>query len=111
MLTKEELPECPVAVAISLIGNKWKPLIIRNLLKGPQRYKYLQYGIQGISAKVLTENLRQLENDGIVKREVFTDEIPVKVEYSLTALGEKMKPIIGALAEWGDIYKSEYCKK
>lgn len=60
---------------------------------------------------MLTENLRQLENDGIVKREVFTDEIPVKVEYSLTALGKKMKPIIGALAEWGDIYKSEYCKK
>lgn len=108
MLSKEDLPECPVATAINLIGNKWKPLIIRNLLKGPQRYKYLQYGINGISAKVLTDNLRQLENDGLVKREIFTNEIPIKVEYSLTELGEKMRPIINALADWGNIYKKEF---
>lgn len=110
MITKQEMPECPVATAVNLIGNKWKPLIIRNLLQGTQRYKYLQYGIKGISAKVLTENLKQLEEDGIVKREVFTNEMPIRVEYSLTALGEKMRPIINALAEWGNIYKSEYKK-
>ena len=108
MLTKQELPECPVATTVSLIGNKWKPLIIRNLLQGPQRYKYLQYGIKGISAKVLTENLRQLEDDGLIKREVFPNEIPIRVEYSLTILGEKMRPIIDALADWGNLYKKEY---
>lgn len=111
MLTKQELPECPVATTVSLIGNKWKPLIIRNLLQGAQRYKYLQYGIKGISAKVLTENLKQLECDGLVKREVFSDEIPIRVEYSLTELGEKMRPIITALADWGNLYKKEYHKQ
>ncbi len=111
MLTKQELPECPVATTVSLIGNKWKPLIIRNLLQGTQRYKHLQYGIKGISAKVLTENLKQLEDDGLIKREVFADEIPLRVEYSLTELGEKMRPIINALADWGNIYKKEYKKE
>lgn len=110
MLTKQELPDCPVATAVSLIGNKWKPLIIRNLLQGTQRYKYLQYGIKGISAKVLTENLKQLEEAGLVKRIVFSDEMPIKVEYSLTSLGEQMRPVINALADWGTFYKSEYEK-
>lgn len=110
MIKKTELPACPVATTISLIGNKWKPLIIRNLLQGSQRFKVLHYGIEGISAKVLTENLRQLEDDGLVKREVFADEIPVRVEYSLTSLGNQMKPIINALAEWGTIYKQNFSK-
>lgn len=110
MIKKTELPACPVATTISLIGNKWKPLIIRNLLQGSQRFKVLQYGIEGISAKVLTENLRQLEDDGLVKREVFANEIPVRVEYSLTNLGNQMKPIINALAEWGTIYKQNFSK-
>ena len=104
MLSKEELPECSVATTVGLIGNKWKPLILRDLLKGPQRFKYLQYGIDGISAKVLTENLRQMEDDGLVKREVFA-EIPLRVEYSLTPLGEKMRPIIESLADFGREYK------
>ena len=104
MLSKEELPPCPVATTVNLIGNKWKPLILRELIKGQQRFKYLQYGIEGISAKVLTENLRQMENDGLVKREIFA-EIPLRVEYSLTPLGEKMRPIIDALAEFGNEYK------
>ena len=104
MLSKEELPECPVATTVELIGNKWKPLILRDLLKGPQRFKYLQYGIDGISAKVLTENLRQMEDDGLVKREVFA-EIPLRVEYSLTPLGEKMRQIIESLADFGREYK------
>ena len=110
MFSKEEMPECPVATAVNLIGNKWKPLIIRDLLNGKQRYKYLQYSIKGISAKVLTENLKQLEVDGLVKREVFA-EVPLRVEYSLTELGEQMRPIIKALADWGNEYKKQAPKK
>lgn len=110
MLSKEELPACPVATAVNLIGNKWKPLILRDLLKGPQRFKYLQFGIEGISPKVLTENLRQMEEDGLVKREIFA-EVPLRVEYSLTELGEKMRPIIDALADFGNQYKEIYKKQ
>lgn len=110
MLSKNELPACPVATAVNLIGNKWKPLILRDLLKGPQRFKYLQFGIEGISPKVLTENLRQMEEDGLVKREVFA-EVPLRVEYSLTELGEKMRPIIDALADFGNQYKEIYKKQ
>lgn len=104
MLKKEELPACPVATTVYLIGNKWKPLILRELLKGRQRFKYLQFGIEGISAKVLTENLRQMEDDGLISREVFP-EIPLRVEYSLTQLGEKMRPIITVLADFGNEHK------
>lgn len=104
MLHKDELPACPVATAVGLIGNKWKPLIIRELLQGTQRYKYLQFGIQGISPKVLTENLRQMEEDGLIKREVFA-EVPLRVEYSLTCLGEKLRPLINTLADFGNEYK------
>ncbi len=110
MLRKEELPDCPVTTTVGLIGNKWKPLIIRNLMKGAQRFKYLQFGIEGISPKVLTENLKQMEEDGLVKREVFA-EIPLRVEYSLTELGEKMRPIINALADFGNEYKKLYQRK
>ena len=109
-MSKNELPACPVATAVNLIGNKWKPLILRDLLKGPQRFKYLQFGIEGISPKVLTENLRQMEEDGLVKREVFA-EVPLRVEYSLTELGEKMRPIIDALADFGNQYKEIYKKQ
>lgn len=105
MIKKEELPECPVATTIALLGNKWKPLILRNLLQGTQRYKYLQYGIIGISPKVLTDNLRQLEEDGLIQRTIFT-EIPLRVEYSLTPLGEKIRPIIDVLATFGQEYKN-----
>ncbi len=104
MLRKEELPECPVATTVGLIGNKWKPLILRDLMQGKVRYKNLQYGIDGISPKVLTENLKQMEEDGIIKREVYA-EVPLRVEYSLTELGEKMRPIINALADFGKEYK------
>ena len=110
MIKKEDLPNCPVATAVYLIGNKWKPLIIRNLMQGTQRYKNLQYGIEGISPKVLTENLKQMEDDGLVKREVFA-EIPLRVEYSLTELGEQMRPIILTLAEFGNRYKKIYNQK
>lgn len=105
MLTKDELPECPVASTVQLIGNKWKLLIIRNLLKGPQRFMELKNGVPGISQKVLTDNLRAMESDGIVSREVFA-EVPPKVVYYLTDIGMSLLPIIDAMADWGDKYKS-----
>lgn len=105
MLTKQELPKCPVASTVQLIGNKWKLLIIRNLLKGAQRFTELKKGVPGISQKVLTDNLRSLESDGIVYREVFA-EVPPKVIYSLTEIGQSLLPIINAMADWGENYKS-----
>jgi DNA-binding HxlR family transcriptional regulator len=106
MLTKEELPECPVATTVQLIGNKWKLLIIRNLLEGPQRFSQFQKTIPGISKKVLTDNLRALEDDGIIDREVFA-EVPPKVVYSLSPLGQSLRPIIEALKSWGTTYKTQ----
>lgn len=104
MLTKEELPECPVATTVQLIGNKWKLLIIRNLLKGAQRFTQLKEGVPGISQKVLTDNLRAMERDGIVEREVFA-EAPPRVVYSLSEIGMSLMPVIDAMADWGDSYK------
>lgn len=103
MLTKEELPVCPVATTVDLIGNKWKVLIIRELLKGTYRFNELHKSIEGISQKVLTENLRKLEADGIIDRTVYA-EVPPKVEYSLSELGDTLRPIIEAMREWGTDY-------
>lgn len=105
MLTKEELPECPVATTVQLIGNKWKLLIIRNLLGGPQRFTEFSKTIPGISKKVLTDNLRALECDGLINREVFA-EVPPRVEYSLSELGQTLKPILDAMFDWGTDYKN-----
>ena len=105
MLTKEELPECPVATTVQLIGNKWKLLIIRNLLARNQRFTDFVKTIPGISKKVLTDNLRALEDDGLIEREVFA-EVPPKVIYSLSPLGNSLRPIITAMQEWGADYKS-----
>ena len=104
MLTKDELPECPVATTVQLIGNKWKLLIIRNLLDRPQRFTELKNGVPGISQKVLTDNLRAMESDGIVSRDVFA-EVPPRVIYSLTDIGQSLLPIIDAMADWGNSYK------
>jgi DNA-binding HxlR family transcriptional regulator len=106
MLTKEELPECPVATTVQLIGNKWKLLIIRNLLTGSQRFGEFLKTIPGISKKVLTDNLRALEEDGIIYREVFA-EVPPKVVYTLTEVGESLRPVLDAMREWGTEYKSQ----
>ncbi|MDE7192250.1 MAG: helix-turn-helix transcriptional regulator [Clostridia bacterium] len=105
MLTREELPECPVATTVQLIGNKWKLLIIRNLLNKPQRFTELSKTIPGISKKVLTDNLRALEDDGLVEREVFA-EVPPRVVYSLSPLGNSLKPILDAMWDWGTEYKN-----
>lgn len=105
MLTREELPECPVATTVRLIGNKWKLLIIRNLFFKKQRFTDFIKTIP-ISKKVLTDNLRALEFDGLIEREVFA-EVPPRVEYSLTELGNSLRPIINALQDWGNDYKSK----
>lgn len=105
MLTKDELPECPVATIVTLIGNKWKLLIIRNLLSGTCRFGELKKGIPGISQKVLTDNLRSLEEDGLVTRTVYA-EIPPKVEYALSEVGASLKPIFDAMIDWGTEYKN-----
>ena len=104
MLTKEELPDCPVATTVQLIGNKWKLLILRNLLARPWRFNEMLRSIQGISQKVLTDNLRALENDGIITRTVFP-EVPPRVEYALSELGDSMRPIIDAMQAWGHNYQ------
>lgn len=106
MLTKEELPECPVATTVQLIGNKWKILIIRNLVyNGKQRFSDFLKTVPGISKKVLTDNLRALEEDGLIEREVFA-EVPPRVEYSLSELGSTLKPVLDALRDWGEDYKT-----
>ena len=105
MLTKEEMPACPVATTVSLIGSKWKLLILRNLLARPWRFNGMRKDLHGISQKVLTDSLRSLEEDGIVVRTVYP-EVPPKVEYSLSELGESMRPIIQAMEAWGKAYKA-----
>ena len=107
MLTREELPECPVATTVQLIGTKWKLLIIRNLLRAPPRFSELKRTIPGISQKVLTDNLRALEADGLIDREVFA-EVPPRVVYSISALGDTLRSIIDAMQAWGTEYKKNF---
>lgn len=104
MKTKDELPTCPVATTVQLIGSKWKLLIIRNLLVRPWRFNELQKSLEGISQKVLTDSLRSMEADGIITRTVFP-EVPPRVEYALSELGESMRPIITSMEQWGKEYK------
>ena len=104
MLTKEEMPACPVATTVALIGSKWKLLIMRNLLARPWRFNELKKDLDGISQKVLTDSLRSMEADGIIIRTVYP-EVPPRVEYSLSDLGESMRPIIKSMEIWGLAYK------
>lgn len=104
MKTKEELPACPVATTVSLIGSKWKILIMRNLLVRSWRFNELKKDLDGISQKVLTDSLRSMEDDGIVTRTVYA-EVPPRVEYALSPLGESMRPIMNAMEKWGTEYK------
>ena len=104
MLTKEELPECPVATTVQLIGSKWKLLIMRNLLERPWRFNELKKNLEGISQKVLTDSLRSMEDDGIITRTVYP-EVPPRVEYALSETGESMRPILNAMCDWGTTYK------
>lgn len=104
MKTKDELPACPVATTVQLIGSKWKLLIMRNLLARPWRFNELQKNLEGISQKVLTDSLRSMEADGIITRTAYP-EVPPRVEYSLNELGESMRPIINSMEQWGLNYK------
>lgn len=104
MLKKEEMPACPVATTVQLIGSKWKLLILRNLLARPWRFNELQKDLTGISQKVLTDSLRSMEADGLITRTVYP-EVPPHVEYALSELGETMRPIIGAMEQWGSAYQ------
>ncbi len=105
MKRKDELPLCPVATTVNLIGSKWKLLIIRNLRSRPWRFNELQRDLEGISQKVLTNSLRELISDGLVERKDFKTN-PPHVEYSLTKLANKMLPIIDEMAKFGNYYKS-----
>lgn len=104
MLTKAELPECPVATTVQLIGNKWKLLILRNLMMRPWRFNEMLRSIPGLSQKVLTDNLRALEADGLITRTVYP-EVPPRVEYALSELGETLRPIFSELENWGNGYQ------
>ena len=104
MLKREELPECDVATTVQIIGNNWKLLIMRNLLMRPWRFNELRKSLDGVSQKVLTDSLRQLESDGIILRTVYP-EVPPRVEYSLTELGESMRPVLSAMGDCGKVYK------
>ena len=105
MKTKDELPDCPVATTVQIIGSKWKLLIMRNLLARPWRFNELQKNLEGISQKVLTDSLRSMEADGIITRTVYP-EVPPRVEYALSPLGETMRPILDAMQAWGNAFKA-----
>ena len=106
MLKKEELPACPVATTVQMVGSKWRLLILRNLLARLWRFNELRKNLEGISQKVLTDSLRSMEEDGIITRTVYP-EAPPRVEYSLSELGESMRPIIKAMEQWGIDYKAQ----
>ena len=106
MKTKDELPICPVATTVQLIGSKWKLLILRNLLERPWRFNELKKNLDGISQKVLTDSLRSMEEDGIIVRTIYP-EVPPRVEYALSELGESMRPVIESMGSWGMEYQSK----
>ena len=102
----KELPACPVETTLMLIGDKWKVLILRDLMPGTKRFGELKKSIGSVSQKVLTAQLRDMEEKGLVSRKVYA-EVPPRVEYSLTALGKSLKPILDAMWTWGENYKAQ----
>lgn len=103
----KELPDCPIAVVLKLIGCKWKIYIVRDLLEGTKRFGMLKKST-GCSQKILTSKLREMEEDGLVERKIYA-EVPPRVEYTLTDIGYSMASVLEAMAQWGTDYK-EYCK-
>lgn len=99
-----QIPECPVEMTLQLIGNKWKVLIIRDLLSGTKRFNELMRSLTGITQKVLTSNLRDMENAGLLNRTVYP-EVPPRVEYSLTETGFSLQPVLKAMIDWGTAYQ------
>ena len=103
---KKELPACPVEITMGLIGDKWKVLIIRDLLTGTKRFGELKKSLNDITKKVLTNNLRQMEASGLINRKVYA-EVPPRVEYSLTETGWSLKPILDSMVVWGNSYREK----
>lgn len=103
--SKKILPACPVETTLTLIGDKWKVLILRDLMPGTKRFSELKRSIGSVSQKVLTAQLRDMEESGLVSRKVYA-EVPPRVEYSLTELGQSLKPILDAMWSWGEDYKA-----
>ena len=103
-IKKEDLPACPVKTTLSLIGDKWKVLILRDLMPGTKRFGELKKSIGSVSQKVLTAQLRDMEANGLISRKVYA-EVPPRVEYSLTDLAKSLKPILDAMKNWGEDYK------
>ena len=101
----KSLPACPVETTLTLIGDKWKVLILRDLMPGTKRFGELKKSIGSVSQKVLTAQLRDMEQNGLVYREVFA-EVPPRVEYSLSELGRSLKPILDAMWNWGEEFKA-----
>jgi len=102
----KELPACPVEMTLQLMGDRWKVLIIRDLLDGTKRFGELKKSVGDISQKVLTSNLRTMEESGLLTRKVYA-EVPPKVEYTLTETGYSLKPILDVMNDWGTNYKSQ----
>ncbi len=106
MKKKNELPPCPVEVTLSMISDRWKVLILRDLITGTKRFGELRKSIGNVSQKVLTSNLRSMEEDGLITRKVFA-EVPPRVEYTLTDTGMSLKPILDSMEKWGKEYKNK----
>lgn len=110
MTEKKEIPACPVETTLSLIGNKWKVLILRDLRPGTKRFGALQKSIGRISQKVLTANLREMEADALIERKVYA-EVPPRVEYNLTKLGHSLEPILDSMWAWGEAYQERNLRR
>ena len=106
MTAKATLPACPVETTLTLIGDKWKVLILRDLMPGTKRFGELKKSVGNVSQKVLTAQLRAMEENRLVHREVYA-EVPPRVEYSLTELGKSLKPILDSMRAWGEAYKAK----
>ena len=106
MTAKAVLPACPVETTLTLIGDKWKVLILRDLMPGTKRFGELKKSVGNVSQKVLTAQLRTMEESGLVNRKVYA-EVPPRVEYSLTELGKSLKPILDSMRAWGEAYKAK----
>ena len=109
-MQNKKLPDCPVEVTLTLISNKWKILIIRDLLEGTKRFGELKKSVTNISQKVLTSNLREMEENNLLTRKVYP-EVPPKMEYSLTEIGKSLSPLLDAMDEWGTGYKEKNTKE
>lgn len=108
-MDKKDLPACPVETTLMLISNRWKVIILRDLMPGTKRFGELKKSIGCISQKVLTANLRDMEEKGLLSRKVYA-EVPPHVEYTLTDLGYSLKPVLDAMWKWGENYKNSFTK-